>query len=302
MTANSTLKTFAFTPLRAVAGLLGFTCLIFVEFAKCVFNIAFSIDSPAIAATPTVTPVDLVKPDALTVAVEDLDKFGAIAHFQMHSGPIRDAETRAIQLSLFVGKSPRIERILRLPADKLDFQRINWRFDRIPLPAFTPEIAAAAGLPFNFDGAKKFSLPEFSDKSIALRQAARVLPPAEIFSVMKKVNAQAEGHGQPEGPVAAQNSHSEAEGVVMSAGSVLVSPEGRQAYKAFAVVIHTTTGDVTFQGVDLEEKFKKYQFSIRDRISIKKATTKFEIAKPHGKSESRSKNTFEIKVLEKALA
>ena len=304
MTAVKKLKNVVIPVVRANAGLIGFLVLICVEFARCIYKIVVSVDAGIEnqeRVPPTASPIDSVPPTVVTnhEADKDVQSESAVSHELLHSGVIRDASTKIIQLSLYGGHNPRIERSLRIPIEKLEFQRINWRFERIALLAYTPEIAQRAGLPFTFEGAKKYSLPDFNDKAHASRRFAEVssfeVPPA--FKP-QKVSSLVDTHDA--NSSTSPGSLTEATGCVTSANSVVVTPEGKASYQSFAVVLKTLTGDVSFQGVDLEEQFKKYHFSIKDHVYIKKASSKFNFTEPGGKTKQRTKNTFEITILKKA--
>ncbi|CAN5464182.1 hypothetical protein BH10PSE16_BH10PSE16_04110 [soil metagenome] len=293
---------------QIIAQMTGFVIATLVNFVKTVFKEIVTseeklIDEAALKASPMQTAQAVSEgvhsstvPEAIAIEV-------AVSHLQMHSGVIRDASTKVIKLSLFAGSNPRIERLLSVPCEKLHFQRINWRFDRIRLSHFTPEKAAKSDLPFNYEGAKKYSLADFDAKAPHGHLSKQVQNFAEIPFLSKggspeKVSSQEE---QTDNSVTSPTGCvTEAEGTVLSASSVVVAPEGKTEYRSFAVVLSTATGDVTFQGVDLEVQFKKYHYSIGDLVSIKKSSSKFEFTKPNKKSETRTKNVFIITVLKKA--
>lgn len=291
-----------------ILGLMGgFAISVMIRFIKTAFKEIVTSKNKLNNEAPMKSKIDPLQAD-LSLPVQAYSKVSstvelevAVSHLQMHSGVIRDANTKVIHLSLYTGPQPRIERMLRVPCEKLYFQRINWRFDRIPLPQFTPEIAEKTGLPFNFDGAKKYSHADFNTESLFANRAATAqseIPFKPKNVCLAKVSSHEE---QTENTVAAPLGNvSEAEGTVLSASSVVVAPEGKPQYKSFAVVLATTSGEVTFQGVDLEEKFKTYHFSIGDLVSIKKSLSKFEFTKPNKKTEMRSKNVFAITVLKNA--
>lgn len=311
MTSNSLIR-ISFQCARGIGGFIGFLFLIGVEFIKRIFSVAFSLEQ-SISEDSEGLAVNLGADSAAhrLNAAEIIDQASgssaeetaiALGHVQMHSGVIRDATTRVIKLSLYGGKNPRIERTLRLPAEKLDFQRINWRFDRFALTPFTPELAQKECLTFNFEGAKRYSLADLEDSAVAKHSVPKVKTFNELPSIFVRTNqATLDNSGQTSTLGAdALVSASQAEGIVTSANNVLVTPDGKPPYKSFAVVVKTTIGESSFQGTDLEDQFKKYKFSLHDRISIQKSASKFDFTKPNGKTEQRTKNIFVIKVLEKA--
>ncbi len=304
---------------RGLGGLLGFCFLIASEFVQCVWNTAVSSETDdsrkdmhsasefngmhAVASVGD-QPAGNSMVASFSVVDNDQTPDVALAHLQIHDGVVMSADTKVIQLSLYGGTKPRIDRTLRVPAEKLDFQRINWRFERCALPSFTPDIAEKLGLPFNFEGAKAFSLPDFKGDMFKKRMESKATAFAELPALLKQTDPRTsntpDAHDVPATELGKVSLG--ATGKVLTANTVLVRPEGKPPYQSFSVTVRTATGDVAFQGNDLAEKFKKYQFSINDLISIKKSSRKFEFTEPNGKTKSRTKNEFEIKVLEKAVA
>lgn len=296
--------------LHITALLLGFVVSVIANFFKTVFKeivtsqkILSKEPGQKVKAEPLQAEKSCAVPSEASAPACPVEPDFAVSHLQIHNGVIRDAKTKVIQLSLFAGTNPRIERMLRVPCEKLYFQRINWRFERIRLSHFTPEIARNCALPFNFDGAKHFSLADFDSKPRTIERATATHSELPFKPKPAAAETVTDSHEQPDSNGAAPAGNvTQAEGTVLTASSVVVAPEGKTSYKSFAVVLATATGEVTFQGVDLEDQFKKYHFTIGDLVSIKKSSSKFEFTKPNKKTEMRSKNVFHITVLKKAVS
>ncbi|WP_234265180.1 hypothetical protein [Hydrogenophaga sp. NFH-34] len=93
----------------------------------------------------------------------------------------------------------------------------------------------------------------------------------------------------------AQQHRQSATGKVVSAEVKTVSPQGRRSYKAFTVtLIDPKAGEVSFSGVDLQERFIRGDFAVGDTISVKKGREHFTVTHDDGSANVRTKNVFEI--------
>ena len=268
------------------------------------FDNAETEKSTAAAVPPTQSAVPLETLKVLTGSESrrltgDNNRDGqaepASAIQEVFNGDRNDPATVSMHMRLFLGATPRIERTLKVPRSRLHWQRATMAFERVGISPFTPVIASNAGLPFNFEGAYKYSLPE-------MVKGSKPAPVQPMIQQRPPVSGQFD-HGvvsQTVDSAQAANKVNEATGVVVSAGSSTVTPQGRKPYTTFTVVLSAPGGEVSFSGVDLKEKFNNHDFRLQDLVAIKKSQAKFTVDGENG-SKERSKNSYEVTVLKRAV-
>lgn len=226
---------------------------------------------------------------AMTPAITPASSLREVFH-----GEMGDPSTVSMQMRFYAGASPRIERTLKVPSIRKDWQRSTLAFERVTLSTFTPAIAEKAGLAFSFDGAHKFSKTE-------LQNGRKAAPEQPVIQQRASLAAQAPAPtlllGGNTGD--AQNQVSEAEGVLTSAGSATITPKSGRPYTTFTVVLATANGEVSFSGEELKKKFNNREFGLQDLLAVKQTKEQFEVKGADG-PQQRSRNVYTVSVLKKA--
>ena len=196
-----------------------------------------------------------------------------------------------VDMRLYLGATSRIESVMKVPRERLHWMRARNAFERVKLDVYTADIAAAAGLPFTFQGAQKFILNATGAKVLNVpEQPRRITSPLDSVSSIPHTRFES---------IDGSNATIEITGTVVSVGSAVVRPAKGNAYTTFTVVVMTSTGDVSLSGIDLKEKFELRQYGVGDLVAIKKARAEFSI-EDRGVQKKRSKNSYEVTVLQKA--
>ena len=276
---------------RLTGVVIGLIFLCIWQFVVVVFKIATNktsapqdLPEKAPAQIPATTPVKEEKV-AQTVCVDLVTTYEASAAFCAFS-----VGESIFNLRLFLGDSPRVDRVVKSPMERESWMRAKKAYSRRALPAFTPDLAKSLGYEFSLAGAKQYTLST-KVAPATLRQAVVDAPPV-VRVPFAKLDS---------GDDSAKAETSNVEGHVMSAGSATVQPDGKKPYTTFTVVLMDGKEEVSLSGEELKQKFESGVFGIGDKVRIKKTREKFEVKKD-GKNLSRTKNVYEIVVLERAAS
>jgi hypothetical protein len=275
----------------------GFTIVVLREFGKFLLE---SARSPSLNSSPisenaplpgTAVPAGVAmaqaaKPNAGILVQADLALEAAVGSSAFCSF-IKGGCT--VDMRLYVGANPRIESVMKVPCERLHWMRAKNAFERVKLDAYTAQIAAAAGLPYTFQGAQKFILksPAATVSSVPA-QANRITNPFDSVASTPATRFESDDADT-----------IEITGTVVSAGNAVVRPARGNSYTTFTVVVMTSTGDVSLSGIDLKDKFELRKYGIGDLVCIKKARAEFSV-EDKGVEKKRSKNTYQVTVLQKA--
>ncbi len=175
-------------------------------------------------------------------------------------------------------------------------------YERFYLSDFTPEMAREAGLRFTIADCIAFTTKELGGASPQMRKAKS---PGKDATARPAVVAASPSSGPPQKmrevqPETPPGRHAgDAQGHVIFAGANMVYRKGARPYQTFSVKLQTSKGEVVFNGVELEKKFRAGEFRRGDYISITKSTSEF-VTEMDDERQVRTKNDYKVVVLESA--